>query len=162
MAAADAYPLTRDALAARVATPEDLSAVLALMRAFYAEDRLHFDPIGTPRALSTLLADSGCGVVLLLGEDERAGYLVLSRCFSLEQGGHHALLDELYIAPHARGQGLGARALALAASCARTWGVAVLRLEVHHHNPRAKALYARAGFIDGRRDVLAVALPAMQ
>lgn len=162
MAAAGAQPLSLDALAARVATPEDRPAVLALMQAFYAEDRLCFDPIATPRALSTLLADSGCGVVLLLGDDGRAGYLVLSRCFSLEQGGHHALLDELYIAPHARGQGLGGRALALAASYARAWGVAVLRLEVHHHNRRAKALYLRAGFVDGGRDVLAVALQAMQ
>lgn len=140
--------------AARIASPEDLPAVLALMRAFYAEEQLHFDPVATPRAVSALLADPACGALLLLGQDGTAGYLALTRGFSLEQGGHYALLDELYIAPRTRGRGLGAHALTLAAVQARSWGVSVLRLEVQHHNPRARALYLRAGFVDGHRDTL--------
>lgn len=151
----DAAPLP-----ARRATPDDLPALLAMMRAFYAEDRLRFDERSTPRALAALLADPACGAALLLGEDGAAGYLALTRGFSLEQAGHYALLDELYIAPHARGRGLGAQALALAAAQARDWGVEVLRLEVHHHNPRAKALYLRAGFVDSHRDTLVLALGA--
>jgi len=145
-------------LVSRIATQGDLPAVLAMMRAFYVEDRLHFDDVATPRAVSTLLADPGCGALLLLGADGTDGYLALTRGFSLEQGGHHALLDELYIAPPARGRGLGAQALEIASAQARVWGVAVLRLEVHHHNPRAKALYLRAGFVDGHRDTLALDL----
>ncbi|MGO3128325.1 MAG: GNAT family N-acetyltransferase [Luteimonas sp.] len=142
-------------LVSRIATLDDLPAVLAMMRAFYVEDRLHFDEVATPRAVSALLSDPGCGALLLLGAD---GYMALTRGFSLEQGGHHALLDELYIAPAARGRGLGAQALEIASAQARVWGVAVLRLEVHHHNPRAKALYLRAGFSDGHRDTLALDL----
>ncbi|MEF3081124.1 GNAT family N-acetyltransferase [Luteimonas sp. SMYT11W] len=145
-------------LVSRIATLDDLPAMLAMMRAFYSEDRLHFDDVATPRAVSALLSDPGCGALLLLGADGADGYMALTRGFSLEQGGHHALLDELYIAPAARGRGLGAQALALASTQARTWGVAVLRLEVHHHNPRAKALYLRAGFVDGIRDTLALDL----
>lgn len=145
-------------LVSRIATLDDLPTVLAMMRAFYSEDRLHFDDVATPRAVSALLSDPGCGALLLLGADGADGYMALTRGFSLEQGGHHALLDELYIAPAARGRGLGAQALALASTQARTWGVAVLRLEVHHHNPRAKALYLRAGFVDGIRDTLALDL----
>lgn len=145
-------------LVSRIATLDDLPAVLTMMRAFYVEDRLHFDEGATPRAVSALLSDPGCGALLLLGADGTDGYMALTRGFSLEQGGHHALLDELYIAPAARGQGLGAQALELASTQARTWGVAVLRLEVHHHNPRAKALYLRAGFVDGIRDTLSLDL----
>ncbi len=145
-------------LVSRIATLDDLPAVLTMMRAFYIEDRLHFDEVATPRAVSALLSDPGCGALLLLGADGTDGYMALTRGFSLEQGGHHALLDELYIAPAARGHGLGAQALELASTQARTWGVAVLRLEVHHHNPRAKALYLRAGFVDGIRDTLALDL----
>lgn len=145
-------------LVSRIATPEDLPAVLDMMRAFYAEDRLRFDDVATPRAVSVLLSDPGCGALLLLGADGTDGYLALTRGFSLEQGGHHALLDELYIAPAARGRGLGAQALDIANAQARAWGVPVLRLEVHHHNPRAKALYLRAGFVDSHRDTLARAL----
>ncbi|MET0329270.1 MAG: GNAT family N-acetyltransferase [Luteimonas sp.] len=146
------------ALPARPATPEDLPALLAMMRAFYAEDLLRFDETVTPRAVATLLADPACGAMLLLGETGSAGYLALTRGFSLEQAGHYALLDELYIAPAARGRGFGAQALALAAAQARAWGVDVLRLEVHHHNPRAKALYLRAGFVDSHRDTLVLEL----
>jgi len=145
-------------LTSRIATLDDLPAVLDMMRAFYAEDRLRFDDIATPRAVSALLSDPGCGALLLLGADGTDGYLALTRGFSLEQGGHHALLDELYIAPAARGRGLGAQALDIAGAQARAWGVPVLRLEVHHHNPRAKALYLRAGFVDSHRDTLARAL----
>lgn len=145
-------------LVSRIATLDNLPAVLTMMRAFYIEDRLHFDESATPRAVSALLSDPGCGALLLLGADGTDGYLALTRGFSLEQGGHHALLDELYIAPAARGRGLGAQALELASTQARTWGVAVLRLEVHHHNPRAKALYLRAGFVDGIRDTLSLDL----
>ncbi|VXB71002.1 GNAT family N-acetyltransferase [Luteimonas sp. 9C] len=149
----DATPLV-----SRVATLDDLPAVLAMMRAFYIEDRLHFDDVATPRAVSALLSDPGCGALLLLGADGTEGYLALTRGFSLEQGGHHALLDELYLAPAARGRGFGAQALAIARATAHGWGVPVLRLEVHHHNPRAKALYLRTGFVDGHRDTLALDL----
>ncbi|MFL6585726.1 MAG: GNAT family N-acetyltransferase [Luteimonas sp.] len=147
-------------LVSRIATLDDLPAVLAMVRAFYIEDRLHFDDVATPRAVSALLSDPDCGALLLLGANGTDGYLALTRGFSLEQGGHHALLDELYIAPAARGHGLGAQALGIATTQARVWGVAVLRLEVHHHNPRAKALYLRAGFVDGHRDTLACDLDA--
>ncbi|MDR7192679.1 GNAT family N-acetyltransferase [Luteimonas terrae] len=145
-------------LVSRIATLDDLAAVLDMMRAFYIEDRLCFDDVATPRAVSALLSDPGCGALLLLGADGNDGYMALTRGFSLEQGGHHALLDELYIAPTARGRGLGAQALEIASAQARLWGMAVLRLEVHHHNPRAKALYLRAGFVDGIRDTLALDL----
>ena len=64
----------------------------------------------------------------------------------------------LFVAGHARGRGIGAAALALAARQARDWGAARLRLEVHHHNPRAKALYTRAGFRDDHRDMLTLDL----
>ncbi|UNK43708.1 GNAT family N-acetyltransferase [Luteimonas sp. S4-F44] len=149
---------------ARDATTADRAHVLAMMRAFYAEDRLVFDPVRVGAGLDALLADPVHGAVLLLGDGGDDGYLVLTRGFSLEQGGAFALLDELYVAPQARGRGLGAQALALAAERGRAWGVAMLRLEVHHHNPRAKALYLRAGFVDGHRDMLTLPLdaPAMR
>lgn len=150
--------MSAPALAVRAATPDDLPTVLALMQAFYAEERLRFDPAATQGAVHTLLDDAACGAILLLGAEAELGYVALTRGFSLEQGGHYVLLDELYVAPSTRGQGLGAQALEVAAAHARTWGASVLRLEVQHHNPRAKALYLRAGFVDGHRDLLGLDL----
>ncbi len=153
-------PDATPAVTARPATPADLPALLAMMQAFCAEDRIAFDPARVAAGVRALLAEPALGTILLLGEAADAGYLVLTRGFSLEQGGTYALLDEVFVAPHARGRGVGAGALALAARTARTWGVGTLRLEVHHHNPRAKALYLRAGFRDDHRDLLTRPLAA--
>ncbi|MCD9027714.1 GNAT family N-acetyltransferase [Luteimonas sp. BDR2-5] len=148
-------------LQTRVAGPGDEARLLELVRAFYAEDRIVFDPVRVSNALHALLADPACGTILLLGDgDGIAGYLALTRGFSLEQGGHFALLDELYLGPAARGRGWGADALAAAIEVARGWQVATPRLEVHHHNPRAKALYQRLGFADDHRDLLTLDLAA--
>ena len=89
-----------------------------------------------------------------------AGYITLGWCFSIEQGGRFVLLDELYLVPAVRGQGLGRQALALAAQWARQQGAAVMRLEVNHHNARAKALYLSAGYRDDARDILTLPLAA--
>ncbi|WP_233198756.1 MULTISPECIES: GNAT family N-acetyltransferase [Luteimonas] len=149
------------ALQVRPAGPQDEAMLLTLMRAFYAEDRIVFEPVRVTAALRTLLADPDCGAVLLLGDGDAVhGYLAVTRGFSLEHGGRFALLDELYLADAARGRGWGGEALRAAIALARGWQVASLRLEVHHHNPRAKALYARLGFVDDHRDMLSLDLAA--
>ena len=48
--------------------------------------------------------------------------------------------------PEMRGRGMGARALVLAEEHCHRNGIEALRLEVHHENHRALALYERNGF----------------
>ncbi|MGH7292648.1 MAG: GNAT family N-acetyltransferase, partial [Myxococcota bacterium] len=108
---------------------------------------LHWHETGTPAALARLLGDASLGCVWI-GELDGApiGYLVLCFGYSLEYLGRDAFVDELFIEPELQGRGLGYQLLAVAeASCAEL-GVAALHLEVDHANPRAKELYARAGF----------------
>lgn len=144
----------------RLATPADFPRILAMLRAFYAEDRIAYDPALVDPGLRTLLADPAHGAVLLLESDDvpEAGYASLGWCFSVEQGGRFLLLDELYLAPAARGRGWGRQALALARDWARAQGASVMRIEVNHHNARAKALYLSAGYRDDGRDILTLPL----
>lgn len=144
----------------RSADPADQAQLLAMMQAFYMEDRIAYDETRILSALAALRLDPALGTVLLLSAEdgEVAGYLVLGVCFSLEQGGRHALLDELYLGSSMRGRGLGGQALALARQWAVQAGLPALRLEVHRHNPRAKSLYERAGFVDDHRDMLTLRL----
>lgn len=138
----------------RPARIEDESAVIALMRDFYAEENLVFDEVVTPRAVRELLASPELGTVLLLAHAGAAvGYLVVTYGFSLEFHGRYALLDELYLVPAARGRGWGRHALDAAAGTARSAGVAALRLEVNRANTRARSAYLKCGYKDNRRDL---------
>lgn len=146
------------ALSLHPAAPGDLPALLEMLRRFYAEDRIPLDEPRVRRGLGQLLADASLGAVLFAEAGGiRVGYLVLGWCFSIEQGGRHVLIDELYLEPSARGRGLGSALLAAACDWARGHGAEVARLEVNRHNPRAKALYLRHGFRDDDRDILGIA-----
>jgi len=148
------------ALDFRVATPADATLLIALMRDFYAEDRIAFDEPRVRAGVDAVLADPRNGEVLLWLDEagEVAGHAVIAMGFSLEQGGHFALLDELYLAPQARGRGRGRQALAIVEQRARGRGVGRLRLEVNRHNELARRLYVASGYIDDTRDLLTLAL----
>jgi ribosomal protein S18 acetylase RimI-like enzyme len=138
----------------RPARVEDETAVVALMRDFYAEEHLIFDELVTPRTVHELLAAPALGTVLLFTHaGDIIGYLVLTFGFSLEFHGRYALLDELYLIPSARGRGWGRHALDIAAATARSAGVSALRLEVNHANSRARSTYLKSGYQDNRRDL---------
>ncbi|MEG2803695.1 GNAT family N-acetyltransferase [Stenotrophomonas sp.] len=144
----------------RVATVADTELLIGLMQAFYAEDKLDFDPARVRPALAALLEEPRNGEVLLwLAEDGSViGYAALAMGFSLEQGGHFALLDELYFSHAARGRGRGKQALAILEQRANARGVARMRLEVNHHNELARRMYLATGYVDDTRDLLTLSL----
>lgn len=146
-------------LVLRPVAADDLPALLGMLRRFYAEDRIPLDEPRVRRGLGQLMADASLGAALFAEVGgERVGYVVLGWCFSIEQGGRHVLVDEIYLEPAARGRGLGRVLLAAACDWARGQGAEVARLEVNRHNPRAKALYIGHGFRDDDRDILSLAL----
>ena len=57
------------------------------------------------------------------------------------------LLDGLCVADFARGRGVGTRLLTAVCAEARRQGYPSVRLDVVDSNPRARALYERAGFV---------------
>ena len=146
-------------LVLRPVAADDLPALLGMLRRFYAEDRIPLDEPRVRRGLGQLMADASLGAALFAEVGgERGGFVVLGWCFSIEQGGRHVLVDEIYLEPAARGRGLGRVLLAAACDWARGQGAEVARLEVNRHNPRAKALYIGHGFRDDDRDILSLAL----
>lgn len=147
-------------LKARIAASDDFPRIIRMVRDFYVEDEILYQPGLVEPGLRSLLENARHGAVLLLSSDDvaEAGYITLGWCFSVEQGGRFVLLDELYLTPAARGRGWGRRALDLARDWAATQGAAVIRLEVNHHNARAKKLYLSAGYRDDARDILTLSL----
>ncbi len=133
----------------RPATPADEPTLLELMREFYRHAGMLWDERAAHTALHGVLADSslGCGVLIEV-DGNVAGYLVVCFGWSLEFEGRDAFVDELYVRERFRGQGLGSRALEIAADLCRAHGVRALHLEVERRNPRAQAIYRKAGFVD--------------
>jgi len=124
------------------------AAFLEMVRAMGDEDGHPVDAGGEaavaalakedPFARAWLLRDAATGPVL--------GYVVMTLGFSIEYGGRDAFIDELYIVPSARGQGIGTAVLEFAVEEARKLGVKALHLGVMRGNDRARELYRRNGY----------------
>jgi GNAT superfamily N-acetyltransferase len=123
--------------------PDDLDALLPLVREFCAADRHEFDADRVTRALRPLLESDAHGQVWLLG-DGPAGYAVVTWGWSLESGGREALLDEIYV--RERGGGRGGALLDRVVEAAAAAGAAAMFLETEAHNERVRTFYARHGF----------------
>lgn len=137
------------------ASLQDEEALIALMRAFYAEEGLAYEDARARMALGALLADEALGRVFRLHHgDALAGYVVLTFGYSLEFAGRFALLDEIYLRPEVRGRGWGRAALAFVEAACRELGMAAIRLEVERHNGHARRLYGRAAYEAHDRDLM--------
>jgi GNAT superfamily N-acetyltransferase len=126
-----------------------------MMREFYVFEGIPYDESRAIRLLTQLVSDATCGrLALVEQEGELAGYLILGFGFSVEFGGRDALLDELFIRPEFRGQGLGSSAIESALSLCKEEGIQALHLEADHFNERAHDLYLRLGFKDHKRHLM--------
>jgi GNAT superfamily N-acetyltransferase len=134
------------------ATPDDIEALLAMMRDFYAHEGLAFDEAIARRAsLGVIGADALGRVFLIILANELAGYAVLTFGYSLEFHGRDAFVDELYLRDEYRGQGIGKRALEFLAGVCADNGVCAMHLEVERSNTRAQSVYREFGFKDHDR-----------
>ncbi len=141
-----------------IATEADGPRLFVWMHAFYAEEKLAFNS-DCESALNELLRNKELGqAVVLHRSDVNVGYFLLTYGFSIERGGKTALLDELYILPNARGQGMGKAAVAEAQRLAKEAHCTAIFVEVDRSNERAQSLYKKSGFTDLGRDYLAAQL----
>lgn len=139
----------------RPATVSDLDALTGLVQAFHAEDGYPFDEEEVRANLARLLGDPHLGQVWIAEEGGVAvAYLILALGFSLEFRGRDAFIDEVYVRPSHRGQGLGTRALAVAEEACRELGVRAVHLEVERDNVEAHSLYSRKGYVAHNRHLM--------
>jgi ribosomal protein S18 acetylase RimI-like enzyme len=132
--------------------PDDRAALIDLIRRYHREDG---NTVPAETVAASVDAMIG-GEDLLRGwliriDGAVAGYLVIALGYSIETGGRDFYLDELYLEPAHRGQGVGTQALDFALQASRELGAKRLCLEVERGNSRAKALYERQGFADHGR-----------
>lgn len=129
----------------RPATNEDRAAVEKLVFGVLAEYGLKSDPAGTDSDLheiqSTYHAAGGAFDVLVTSSDEIIGTVGLFRVSA-----SICELRKMYLAPSARGQGLGRRLLEHALERATALGFSSVVLETASVLREAVSLYERYGF----------------
>lgn len=79
-------------------------------------------------------------------QDERIGYVILTRYHSVEKGGLTIYIDELYVEEKYRRQGTGSAILGEIVEIARSLGAKTLWAQSEPHNQAAQAFFKREGF----------------
>lgn len=124
----------------------DRSEFLQMSQIFYASDAvLHpVDESYHERAFDELLRSQDYLMgFALLHQGQIAGYALLNKTYSREAGGIVIWIEELYVKPAYRGQGLASQFFDW---LEQNVPAARYRLEAEPDNARAIALYRRKGF----------------
>jgi hypothetical protein len=96
----------------RRASPNDIPLLVGLMAEFYAEAGYHLNQEGAAGAFQTILADERLGYVWIIQKEQQdIGHLVVTLKYAMEYGGLVACVDDLYVKPAWRNQGLSTGAL---------------------------------------------------
>lgn len=138
----------------RLAAREDETALLRMMRSLAEQEPgpYFFDEPVVRGALHKFLANPELGRAWVFCDGEiLVGYIVLTFGYSFEFHGRDSFIDELYLQPRYRGQGIGRRAMQFVEERARELGVNAIHLEVDDGNEPAEELYRRAGYEDKSR-----------
>ncbi len=138
----------------RPVAAEDEQALLRMMRKLAEQEpgAYFFDEPVAREVLRKFLASPELGQAwVFLDEEIPIGYIVLTFGYSFEYHGRDSFIDELYIEPQYRRQGIGKRAMHFVEERALRLGVNAIHLEVDQGNDPAAELYRRAGYEDQSR-----------
>lgn len=136
----------------RPATVEDIPSLLPLVKNYWAFENISgFDANRVSAQLTRLLSEShlGCGWIVL-DDSGRAtvGYLLAVYVFSLEYLGLTAEIDEFFVLPDLRGQGVGVRLLTLAEAEFSRVGCTKVSLQLARENESARRFYRKLGYAE--------------
>jgi GNAT superfamily N-acetyltransferase len=129
----------------RPATPEDAADVARLLRDFNDEFETPTLPIKALTRRCEQLIDGGEMTVLLAG-DPPEGLAVLRFRPAIHSEDLDAYLEELYVVPVRRGQGIGGALMAEAMALARERGAGRMDINVDEEDVDARRFYERLGF----------------
>ena len=135
-------------LSFREITARDHDLILPMVRDFYQTDAV-LHPVDDPVLERAFQAAADPSEPLLRGvlitwDGRPAGYLYITLCYSAEVGGRCVFLEEIYLTPEFRGQGLGRKIMDWIVS--EYPGARRFRLEVNQVNRGAIRLYEKAGY----------------
>lgn len=135
----------------RLAGPGDMAALHQALSQLSAD--LGDRHVATEAALARACTAPQPAAYGFLAGNGTQGAALAAPLFSTTRGDAGLYVSDLWVAPAARGTGLGRRILAhVARFGADRWGASFLKLSVYGENAAALAFYDRLGFADTPRD----------
>lgn len=128
----------------RTATSEDAAIVARLLRDFNSEYGWPMPPVEELAPRLGELIEAGEALVLLVGD--ALGIAVLRLRESLWSRSLVAYLEELYVVPGRRGEGLGRALMEASMEAARAAGAETIELGTSTADVAARGLYESCGF----------------
>ncbi len=124
-----------------------LAPAISLFEAQLREHSIASFPDALAAVLRTLRVQPEYGFLLTACYDGAPVGVAYAACIlSLEHGGRSGWLEEFYVLPEWRGQGVGSSLLAAVIAAATKRGWPALDIEVDSAHQRVVSLYARSGF----------------
>jgi ribosomal protein S18 acetylase RimI-like enzyme len=125
-----------------------LDAAIALLERQLREHDIVVSRADLQAVTQKVISDRRYGFLLVATTSDAGpvGVAYASSLLSLEHGGISGWLEELYILPEWRGQGVGSRLIAGVVALAKEAGWRALDLEVEASHQRAISLYTRHQF----------------
>jgi GNAT superfamily N-acetyltransferase len=132
----------------RRATISDVPALLLLVKEYWNFEGISgFDAQVVANQLTRLLSSPGLGAGWIAErEGAPAGYLLAVYVFSLEHLGLTAEIDEFFVLPAQRGQGVGGELLRIAELEFARVGCTNVALQLARSNDSARAYYRRHAY----------------
>jgi GNAT superfamily N-acetyltransferase len=131
----------------RIARPKDAAAVAALLHDFNVEFDTPTPGAGVlARRLDTLLR--GRDTIALLAGEPPTGLALVTLRPNVWYDGPVALLDELYVRPALRGQGIGTALVERACALVHERGAELFEVNVDEPDTDAIRFYERHGFLN--------------
>jgi ribosomal protein S18 acetylase RimI-like enzyme len=126
------------------AKSDDVSELVELMREFYAESNHQLDATWAKESFLQLLSEPGLGGAWIGRRDGAlAGYVVLTLGYSMEHGALRGYIDDLFVKPAFRRQGIAHALLSELMEECRRRGCKSTHVEVDGQNAAALGLYGR-------------------
>jgi ribosomal protein S18 acetylase RimI-like enzyme len=132
------------------ATPDEAPAVAALLAAF--RDHLGYDQPSDASLLTSVerIIGRDDAEYLLAGERDPVGVAQVRYRWSVWWDAEDCWLEDLYVRPEARREGVGRTLVEVVVDRARERGCRRVELDVSSENPAAMALYQSLGFDTGK------------
>lgn len=129
------------------ASPTDQESIWELLQKQFVEHKIEYSADILSAAIGEMLKKEDLGLFLVARYNGKLiGIAAISFAWTLEHGGKSAWLDELYVLPEYRGNGIGSALLESMIDALKKEGCSAIDLEVEEDHRRAEHLYKRKGF----------------